>query len=78
MNATKQILNSHICPTDNNELKELPVDKTVLHICSTNEDESNVIALKKCSTEGKKNRMRSQKYKKKTQRMRQMMRNLQL
>ena len=51
MTATKQILTSHVCSTDKNELKELLVHKTLSQICSTNEDESKIIIVGKCSTE---------------------------
>ena len=44
MTATKQIPTSHICYNNERELKEFPVNETLLQICSTDENES-------CSTE---------------------------
>ena len=34
MTATKQIPASHVCSTDESELKEFPVDKNLSQICS--------------------------------------------
>ena len=51
MTATKQIPISHVCSTDENELKESLVYETLLQICSTDKDESKSIIVDKCSTE---------------------------
>ena len=51
MTATKNILNSHVCSTDESTLKESLVSKTPSQICSTDEDESEGIIVDKCSTE---------------------------
>ena len=39
MTATKQILTSHVCSTDERKLKEFLVDRKLSQICSTDEDE---------------------------------------
>ena len=49
--ATKQIPTSHVCYTDENELKEFLVDEILSQICSTDEDKSTGIIANKCSTE---------------------------
>ena len=51
MIGTKQILTSHVCSTDDSELKEFLVDKTLSQSCSTDEDESKGIIFAKCPTE---------------------------
>ena len=43
--ATKQILISHVFSTCESELKEFLGDKTLLQICSTDEDESKCITV---------------------------------
>ena len=50
MTAMKQIPTSHICSTDESELKELPVDKTLYKIYSTDEDKSKGIIFKESNT----------------------------
>ena len=50
MNSTKQIPISHVCSTDESELKDFIVDKNLSQICSTDEDESKSIIVDKCST----------------------------
>ena len=47
MIATKQILALHVYSTDESKLKEFLVDKIVLQICSTEEDESKGIIVDK-------------------------------
>ena len=54
MTATKQIPTSHICSTDESELKESPVNETLLQSCSTDKEESKGIIFDKCSTEDEK------------------------
>ena len=51
MTATKQIPTSYICSTENRELKEFLVDKTLSHICSTDKDKTKGITVGDCSTE---------------------------
>ena len=51
MTATKQIPTRHVCSTDESELKEFPVNKTLLWSCSADEDKSKGIIVNKCSTE---------------------------
>ena len=51
MIGTKQIPTSHIFSTDKIELKYFLSDKTLLQICSTDEDESKGIIVGKCYTE---------------------------
>ena len=48
---TKQIPTSHVCSTDESELKEFLVDETLSQICSTDKDESKCIIVEECSTE---------------------------
>ena len=77
--ATKQIPTLQVCSTDNSELKEFLVDKTLSQICSTEKDDSKGIIIKECSTEEDKSQCIYENInKQKTQRMRQSMRNLQL
>ena len=47
---TKQIPTLHVFPTDERELKYFLVDKNLLHICSTEENESKVIIADEFST----------------------------
>ena len=49
--STKQIPTSHLCSTDESELKEFLVDKTLSHICSTDEEKSKGIIVDECYTE---------------------------
>ena len=49
--ATKHIKTSHVCSTDESELKEFPVNETLSQSCSTDEDESKGIIINECSTE---------------------------
>ena len=51
MTATKQIPTSYICSTENIELKEFLVDKTLSHICCTDDYKSKGIIVEECSTE---------------------------
>ena len=51
MTATKHILISHVCSTNESELKEFLVEKTLLQICSMDKDESKCITVDECSTE---------------------------
>ena len=56
MTATKQIPNLYVCSTDEDELKEFPVDKTLSQICSTDESELKELPFDKilpqiCSTD---------------------------
>ena len=41
----------HVCSTDERELKEFLVDKTLSQICSTDEDKSKDIVVNKFSKE---------------------------
>ena len=50
MNATKQILISHVCSKEESNLKEFIFDKTLSQIYSTDKDESKIIIVNKCST----------------------------
>ena len=45
MTATKNIPTSYICSTGERKLKELPVGKTLLQICSTDKGESKGIVV---------------------------------
>ena len=80
MTATKQILSSHICSTDESKLNEFLVNKTLSQICSIDKDESKGITVNDCSTGGRRIIMRSKNInkQKKTQIKRQSMRNIQL
>ena len=49
MTATKHILVSHVCSTDDSKLKGFLVDKTLLRNCSTDQDESKGIIVNKRS-----------------------------
>ena len=49
MTALKQIPNLHVCSIDESELKEFPVNKTLLQICYTDEDKSKGITVDECS-----------------------------
>ena len=51
MTAMKQITTSHVCSTDDTELKEFLVEFFLSYICSTDKDESIGIIVDKCSTE---------------------------
>ena len=51
MTATKHIPISHVCPTDESELKEFLVDETLSHICSTEEEKPKGIIVDECSME---------------------------
>ena len=51
MTAMKQIPTSHVCSTDESELKYFLVDETLSQIYSTDKDESKVIIVNKCSTQ---------------------------
>ena len=51
MTATKQIPVSHVCSTDNSELNEFIVNKTLSHIFSTDEEKSKGIIVDECSME---------------------------
>ena len=46
MTATKQIPISHICSTDESELKEFLVNETLFQNCSTDEDKPKGIIVK--------------------------------
>ena len=76
MTATKHITTSHVCSTDESELKEFLVDETLSHICSMDKYKSKGIIVDECSTEEEKNQNAFTKYigKQKTQIMRQSMR----
>ena len=50
MNGTQQILTSHVYSMDESELRNFPVDKTLLQICSIDEDKSKSIIADECST----------------------------
>ena len=50
MNDTQHILTSHVYYKDEIKLKEFLVDKTLLQLCSTDEDESKSIIVDECST----------------------------
>ena len=54
INATKKILTSHICSTDESELKEFPVSENLSQSCSMYKEESKVIIVDKFSTENDK------------------------
>ena len=49
--GTKHIPTSHVCSTDKSELKEFPVDKTLLNIFSTDKDKSKIIIADKFSAD---------------------------
>ena len=49
--ATEQIPTSHICSTDKSKLKELPIEKTLLLIVSTDEEKQEVIIVDECYIE---------------------------
>ena len=51
MTTTKKIPTTHVCSTDESRLKESPVNKTLLQICSTDDEESKGIIINECSTE---------------------------
>ena len=51
MSNTKQISNLHVCSTDKSKLNEFLFNKTLLHICYTDEDEPKGIIVDECSTE---------------------------
>ena len=51
MTGTKQNPASHVCYTDESELKEFLVNETLLRIYYTDKDESKVIIVDKFSTE---------------------------
>ena len=51
MTATKQSPPSHVCFTDESELKEFTVNKTLSHSCSTDKDEPKGIIVNEFSTE---------------------------
>ena len=77
--VTKQILTSHVFSTDARKIKEFLVTKTLLQICSTDENESKGIVVDEYSTEEDESERIHKIYNiKNTQRMRQSMRNLQL
>ena len=48
--ATKNILTSHICSTDESELKEFPLEEILSQICSTDEDKSKGFIVDEFST----------------------------
>ena len=50
MTATKQILTSHFCSTDESKLREFLVEETLSQICSMEKDESKRIIVNECST----------------------------
>ena len=45
MTAMKQTLTSHVCSTDERELKEFLIDETLSQISSTDKDESKGIIV---------------------------------
>ena len=51
MTTTKQIMILNICSTEERELKDFLFDKTLSHICCTDEDKSKGIIINECSTE---------------------------
>ena len=51
MTGTKQIPTSYVFSTDESELKEFLVDKTLSQIYSTDKDESRGTIVDECSTE---------------------------
>ena len=79
MTGTAHILVSHVFSTDARKIKEFLVTKTLLQICSTDENESKGIVVDEYSTEEDESERIHKIYNiKNTQRMRQSMRNLQL
>ena len=79
MTVMEQISTSHVCSTDKIELKEFLVDENLSQICSTDMDESKGIIVAECSTEEDETEcVHKNIHKKKTQRMRQSMRNINL
>ena len=54
MTGTQHISTSHVYSQDESELKKFLFDKTLLQICSTDEEESKIIIVNECSMkEGK-------------------------
>ena len=51
MTAIKNIPISHVCSTDESELKEFLFNKTISQICSTDKEESKGTIVNECSTE---------------------------
>ena len=51
MTAKKQILILQVCSTDKSELKQFPLNKTLLQSYSMDEDKSKGTIVNKCSTD---------------------------